>query len=180
MHKGTPKSNFLTIVFVAVTCILIGGLIGAVTNMINGTVSPYYFQAALNWNFQDIWSASVAQGIFEGLIYGVIFSIVFTTGFGIITKGTATYSFAFRILIKITAIVILCWIIGGLIATFLVRISPDFYRSHFPLTPTDQSEMIKFAWVGGSIWGGMIGAFLSTFMSIILMKNGWLKNSQQK
>lgn len=175
MQKDPSRSNFLTIVFIGLTCILIGGLIGAITNMINGVVSPYYFKAVLNWSFQDIWLASVAQGIFEGLIYGVIFSVIFTTGFGIITKGLATFIFAFRILLKITAVVLLCWIVGGLIATLLASMSPDFYRSHFPLTPTDQSEMIKFAWVGGSIWGGMIGAFLCTFMSVILMKNSWSK-----
>lgn len=176
MQKENTNSNFTTLVFVALTCVSAGALIGALTNMINGAVSPYYFKSVMNWDFQNIWSASVAQGILEGLIYGVIFAIVFTTGFGIITKGMATFSFAFKILLKIVTVVLLCWIVGGLIATFLVRISPDFYRSHFPLTPTDQNEMLKFAWVGGSIWGGMIGAFISTFMSIIIMKNSWLKN----
>lgn len=169
------KSNFLTIFFVALTCVLAGGLIGATTNMINGAISPYYFRAIMYWDFQDIWTASVAQGILEGLLYGIIFSVIFTTGFGLVTKGQATYSFAFRQLLKIIAIVFSCWTIGGLLAMFLATLSPDFYKAHFPMTPSDKIEMIGFAWVGGSIWGVLIGGILSAILGVIVTKNNWRK-----
>ena len=97
MIKENKQSNFLTIFKVGLTCIFIGGFIGAITNMINGAISPNYFRIVMGWDFEDIWIASVAQGIFEGLIYGVIFSLIFTTGFGIITKGNATYNFAIKL-----------------------------------------------------------------------------------
>ena len=175
MTEKNKQSNFQTIFLVALTCVLTGGFIGATTNMINGAVSPYYFKAVMYWDFQDIWTASVAQGILEGLLYGVIFSVIFTTGFGLVTKGQASYSFAFRQLLKIIAIVFTCWTIGGLFAMFLATLSPDFYKSHFPYTPTDKTEMLKFAWVGGSIWGGMIGGLLSAILGVVDTKNSWLK-----
>jgi prolipoprotein diacylglyceryltransferase len=180
MTENNKKSNFQTIFLVALTCVLTGAFIGATTNMINGAVSPYYFKAVMYWDFQDIWTASVAQGILEGLLYGVIFSVIFTTGFGIVTKGQATYGFAFRQLIKIIAIVFSCWTIGGFFAMFLATLSPEFYKAHFPFTPTDKTEMLKFAWVGGSIWGGMIGGLLSAILGVVVTKNSWIKELETR
>lgn len=173
MKNENKQSIFLSIFFVGLTCIFIGGFIGAVTNMINGAISPNYFRIIMGWDFQDIWIASVAQGIFEGLIYGVIFSLIFTTGFGIITKGKATYKFALKQLLKIILIVFGCWAIGGILAMLLASLSPEFYKSHFYNVPNELTEMLKYAWVGGSIWGGMIGGLLSAIFGVVVIKNNW-------
>jgi prolipoprotein diacylglyceryltransferase len=173
MHPDKKQMNFLTIVVVAIACVLTGGIIGAVTNLINGRVIPYYYQAVMYWDFKDIRTAAVGQGILEGLLYGVMFSLIFTTTFGLITKGQGTFKFAFKQLIKLTTLVFICWTIGGLIAMFLATLSPDFYKWNFPQAPIGKSEMIKFAWVGGSIWGGMIGGLISACMGIVLLKNNW-------
>ena len=173
MKTNNNQNNILTIFFVAVICILSGGLFGAVTNMINGIISPYYYKAIMNWEFNNIWTAVIAQGIFEGLLYGVIFSLIFTISFGFVTRGQGTFMFAFKQIIKLICIVFICWSIGGIIALFLVTLSPEFYKVHFPKTPSDKSEMIRFAWVGGSIWGGMIGGLLSTIIGTIMIKNNW-------
>jgi len=175
MTELNNKSNVHTIFIVALTCVLAGGIIGATTNMINGAISPYYFKVVMYWDFKDIWASKCGAGILEGLLYGVIFSIIFTTGFGLVTKGQAPYSFAFRQLLKIISIVFSCWTIGGLLAMFLATLSPDFYKAHFPYTPTDKTEMLKFAWVGGSIWGGMIGGLISAILGVVVTKNSWAK-----
>jgi len=175
MTKRNNESSYLTIFFVALTCILTGGFIGATANMINGAVSPYYFKVIMHWNFQNIWTASVAQGIWEGLLYGVIFAVIFTTGFGIITKGKAPYSFAVKQLLKIIVFTFFCWAIGGFLAMLLATLSPDFYRANFPFTPMEKAEILKFAWVGGSIWGVMIGGLISAIIGIVLTKINWKK-----
>ena len=46
------QPNFFTIFYVALSCVVLGGLIGATTNMINGAVSPYYSEAVMYWDFQ--------------------------------------------------------------------------------------------------------------------------------
>ena len=171
MTKQT--SSLQTIFLIAITCVLMGGFIGAVTNMINGAVSPYYFKTTMNWGFQEIWIASVAQGILEGLFHGVLFALIFTTGFGLITKGKADYAFAFKHILRVAIIVMACWTIGGLLAVMLVRLSPEFYRSHFPWTPTDVIGQMKYAWVGGSIWGEIIGGFLGSLIGLVTVKNNW-------
>lgn len=171
MEKLNKQSNFISIFFVALTCVFAGGFIGAITNMINGAVGPNYFRIVMGWDFKGIWFASVSQGIFEGLLYGVIFSIIFTTGFGIITKGKANYIFALKQIFKIILFVFGCWIIGGILAVLLASISPEFYKSHYYNVPEEKIEMLKYAWVGGSIWGGMIGGFLSAILGVVLIKN---------
>jgi len=177
MNNENKQSNFLTIFSVALTCIFTGGFIGAITNMINGSISPNYFRIVMRWDFKEIWIASVAQGIFEGLIYGVIFSLIFTTGFGIVTNGKATYNFALKQLFKIILIVLGCWIIGGILAVVLASLSPEFYKSHYYNVPKEKIEMIKYAWVGGSIWGGMIGGLLSAVFGVVVIKNNWKDES---
>lgn len=169
------ETNFLTIVWIALTCILTGGLIGATTNAINGYVSPAYFQNILGWDFQGIWAASIAQGIFEGLLYGVIFSVVFTATVAIVTKGRATYRFAFKLLIKIIALVYFCWVLGGLIAMGLATLSPDFYRETIIQVPEDHSQMLSYAWVGGSIWGGVAGGLFGLILGVAGMQTSWEK-----
>jgi prolipoprotein diacylglyceryltransferase len=173
MNNESKQSNFLTIFFIGLTCIFIGGFIGAVTNMINGLISPNYFRIIMGWDFQDIWIGSVAQGIFEGLIYGIIFSLIFTTGFGIITKGNGKYNFALRQLFKIILIIFSFWAFGGIIAILLASLSPEFYQSHFYNVPEEKTEMLKYAWVGGSIWGGIIGGLLSAIFGVVIIKNNW-------
>ena len=58
---------------------------------------------------------------------------------------------------------------------FLAMLSSNFYKGYFPLAPSDKTELLKFAWVGGSIWGGMIGGLLSSVLGIVVTKNSWAK-----
>jgi len=171
-------SNYQTYILVWLTCIFIGGLIGTFTNAINGIISPYYFQVVMNWNFQNIWLASISQGILEGLIYGFIFSILFTPTLIVVTNGQSTFNFAFKLLLKILSIVLSCWFIGGMIAIFLSILSPELYTKLIPIAPKDNQELIKFAWVGGSIWGGMIGGLFSIFWGFLILKHSWNRQIQ--
>ena len=142
-------------------------------NMINGAVSPYYFKTIMGWDFDNVWIASVAQGIFEGLLYGVVFSIIYTSAFGIITRGEGSYSFALRQLLKLMVLVLVFWMIGGFLAMVLAVMSPDFYRSQFLFVPKENIAMLKFAWVGGSIWGSLFGCVVTLMLGIIVIKNRW-------
>lgn len=173
MTNDTKQSHFSKVLSVGLTCIFTGGFIGAITNMVNGSVSPAYFRIVMGWDFTNIWIASVAQGLLEGLIYGVLFSLIFTSGFVLITKGKASYNFALKQLFKIILITLVCWAIGGVLGLLLASLSPDFFRSHFYHVPKEKIEMIKYAWVGGSIWGGMLGGLLSAVFGLALIKINW-------
>src|SRR4051794_4528068 len=89
---------------VAVTGVFASAALGAATNAVNGWVSPTYFVTIMRWqNVEDVWRASVAQGVLEGLLFGVFFSLVFTAGTGLITRASCGYAFAVRHLLGVVA-----------------------------------------------------------------------------
>jgi hypothetical protein len=162
-----------SIVVVALACICLGALIGAVTNMVNAAVSPVYFQTVMKWSFHDVWTAAVAQGIMEGIIFGVLFAMVFATGYGVVTKGRAPFSFARTLLWRILIFVLAMWTVGGVLAVSLALLSADFFHAHVPLAPKDTVELLLFAWVGGSIQGAQFGGLLCAVLGIVVARNAW-------
>jgi hypothetical protein len=158
----------------AVTGIALCALVGAVTNAVNGLVSPRYFITVLRWDgVEDIWRAAIAQGIFEGVLFGLFFSLIFTTGTGIITEVSCPWPFALRHLVGIAGGACVFWALGGLIAMLLATISPEFYRAAFFGVPNDFAAMIAYAFVGGSIWGVEFGAFVCVILGLVILRANW-------
>jgi len=172
------KENFKAITFIIIITIFIGAFIGGTTNVINGYVSPTYFRHIMGWDFNGIWSASIAQGIFEGLLNGIVFSIIYGVAITLITKGETTLKFGLSQLSKIATNIYIFWIIGGIIALALATLSPEFYQSKFRMVPIETKEMLAYAWVGGSIWGANYGSIIAIVIGIIRTKINWkeLKN----
>jgi hypothetical protein len=163
---------------IALTAVGAAALLGAATNAINGAVSPVYFRNILRWHHvEDVWRAAVAQGIFEGLIYGVVFSVVFTLVVGVVSKARASFAFALKHLVLAGGIALAAWCLGGVLAVGLATLSPDFYRSTFIGVPSDSAEMLKYAWVGGSIWGVLFGAVLSVVITSIIAAADWKRRN---
>jgi hypothetical protein len=156
------------------TIVVGGALIGASTNAINGAVSPHYFQVVMGWqDVENIWRASIAQGIFEGLIYGVLFSVIFTLVVGLVSKSRCSYPFAVRHLGGMAIGIYGSWAAGGLIAMALASLSPEFYRRTFIGVPEEFAAMLGYAWVGGSIWGAMFGALVALTVGSLLFAARW-------
>jgi hypothetical protein len=142
--------------------------------MINGAVSPLYFRNIMHWHdVQDVWRASVAQGVFEGLIYGILFAVVFTTVVGVVTRAECAYLHVAKFLLGISVAVLGCWSLGGIIAMGLATLSPEFYRRAFLGVPESFAPMLRYAWVGGSIWGGMFGGLLSAVLGSVIFRYKW-------
>lgn len=178
--EPSRKKRPIDLLLVAGSTILIGAALGGTMNAINGAISPTYFRNIMRWDdIENIWNASVAQGIFEGLIYGVLFAIIFTSVVGIVSKVECKFTFALRYLLRIMIAVYCCWIIGGLLAMGLATLSPDFYRSSFLRVPETFGPMLRYAWVGGSIWGALFGGLLSIVIGSLLFANGWKNQSDR-
>jgi len=167
-----------TLVGIALVVIAAGGVMGAATNAVNGAVSPTYFRAVMGWlRVENVWRAAVAQGIFEGLLYGVVFAGVFTLALGAASRGRPSFAFALRHLALAGAIALGGWCIGGALAMGLAALSPEFYRSAFIGVPSETGEMLKFAWVGGSIWGVLLGAVLAAVIASITAATEWRRRA---
>lgn len=170
----------MTLFGIAITGVFASACLGAITNAVNGWVSPLYYVTILGWrgvaerwSAGTVWWACVAQGIFEGLLFGVLFSLIFTAGLGIITRAACDYRFAVRHLLGILAGALVFWGIGGLAAILLASISPQFYRRTFIGVPDDYNEMAGFAWVGGSIWGIELGGLVCVILGLIVAHSSW-------
>jgi hypothetical protein len=76
-------------------------------------------------------------------------------------------------LLSISVIALVCWAIGGLIAIGLASLSPEFYRHTFREVPEEFFEMLRYAWVGGSIWGLELGGFAAVIVGSVLFRAKW-------
>lgn len=171
----TETSRPGALIGLAFTGALMGAILGAFTNAINGWVSPLYFRNIMRWDdVQNIWQASIAQGIFEGILFGLFFSVIFTAVVGIVSKAQSPYHLAAFNLVFIGISALVCWVIGGLAAMGLAALSPEFYRHTFVGVPDNFNEMLHYAWVGGSIWGIQFGGFASMIVGSVLFRAKWM------
>ena len=167
----------VALLLIAVTTIVSGAVIGASTSAINVAISPTYFRNIMRWHdVQNIWRATIAQGIFEGLIYGVVFSVVFTMVVGIVSRVRCSFAFASRHLVAIVIAIYCCWAAGGLLAMGLAILSPDFYQNTFFGVPDAYGPMLGYAWVGGSIWGALFGGLLALSIGSVLFVARWCQS----
>ncbi len=162
------------LLFIAATGIIGGAAVGASTNAVNGVVSPLYFSNVLGWqDIEDVWRASIAQGILEGLVCGVMFSVVFTLVVGVVSSARCSFQFALRYMLAIAVTVYCCWVIGGLAAMGLAMLSPEFFHRAFIGVPDDFGSMLRYAWVGGSIWGEISGGLFASMIAAVLFSFHW-------
>ncbi len=175
------KSKAGAVVSIAMTCIVMGAAIGALTNMVNGAVSPLYFKNIMRLHdVQDVWRASIVQGVLEGLIYGVVFAAVFATVVGIVTKADCPYLYVAKFILGISLAVLGCWAAAGVVAMGLATLSPEFYRRTFIGVPDSFGPMLRYAWVGGSICGSMVGGLSAAILGSVIFWNRWKKRLANK
>jgi hypothetical protein len=170
----TNKSRPGALIGVAFTGVLLGAVLGAITNAVNGWVSPLYFRNIMRWDdVQDIWRAAIAQGILEGILFGLAFAVIFTAVVGIVSKARSPYGLAAVHLVLIGVAALVCWALGGVVAMGLATLSPEFYRHAFRGVPEDFGQMLRYAWVGGSIWGIQFGGLASVIVGSVLFRAKW-------
>lgn len=167
----TVDKKPLTIGALLIALIGLGGWVGGTTNWVNGQVSEEYFRRIMGWQFDGIWKAAIFQGIIEGMIYGLLFGVVFTIGFVAITRMRADWSFAKRQLKRIACVLYGCWGIGGAVAILLAFVFPEAYDQAIRGVPKEVDLRLGYAWVGGSIWGEMLGGLVAALY-------GWAKTRQ--
>jgi hypothetical protein len=127
--QHTEQHHRIALAGLAVTGILAGAALGALTNAINGWVGPLCFRNILGWHdVADVWRASIAQGIFEGLLCGLFLALVFIIVIGCVSKARCSYGFGVITLLFVVVAALVCWAVGGLLGMGLATLSPEFYR----------------------------------------------------
>jgi len=163
-----------SLVGIWVTGILGAAVLGAVVNFDNAHVSELYFRNVMQWNdVSHISRAIVAQGVFEGLVCGLFLSTIFTSIAGIVSRAQCSYALGVQYVGGSFLTAFGCWVAGGLLAVALASLSPEFYRHTFIRVPEDADERLRYAWVGGSIWGIQLGGVGATFVFVALFRAAW-------
>lgn len=154
------------------TGMVASSVLGAVTNMINGAVSPEYFSIVMGWSRHgNIWARSVFQGALEGLAYGLAFSFIFMMTAAIASRLKCDYRHAVAYIPLACGGVLITWTIGGVIGLTWAATNPPLYRSVFPVVPYVGVE--RFGWVGGSIWGAIYGGLIVVGLASALFVIRW-------
>jgi hypothetical protein len=158
----------------AASCILAGGFVGGSINAANGWISPYYFESTLGWyGIEDVWRASIAQGILEGLIFGVFCCLAFAPAAAVITGVTCRYWFGCRAILVIVGSAYVCWAAGGFVAVGLAALSPEYFVRTFDRAPKDFGPMLGYAWVGGSIVAVEMLSWLGLCLGVLVLLANW-------
>ncbi|MBP7745117.1 MAG: hypothetical protein KA383_03220 [Phycisphaerae bacterium] len=153
---------------------VLGALLGGVTNALSAAVSPEYFRTVLGWeNVNNVWRASVAQGVFEGILFGLGCAVVFVVVVGVVSRGCSPYGLAARHLLWILVGALGAWLAGGVVAVLLATLSPEFFRHAFHDVPTTLGAMLRYAWVGGSIWGLELGGLAALVVGCVAFGTHW-------
>jgi hypothetical protein len=112
------------------------------------------------------------------VLFGIFFSLVFAGGVGLLSGCACSYGIGLKYLLGILAGVYICWAFGGLCGMGLATLSPEFYRRTFIGVPADPEERLRYAWVGGSIWGAEFGGLVSVILGLVLFRSGWRRRRQ--
>lgn len=162
----------MVLVAMAVSSVAAGTIVGITTNAVNGAVSPAYFRNLMGWTY-DIWQLSVVRGVLEGSFVGLVFAAFLTTAIAIVTRATCTWAEAARWLGKIVLAVYCAWLLGGVIGVCVAATKPDFLKNTFYGVPDDRTELLRFAWVGGSIWCAEYGGFVIVIVGLVNFRIRW-------
>jgi hypothetical protein len=157
-----------------VSAVFSGAVLGAATNVVNGNTCPEYFRRIMGWTeVVNVPRAAIAQGIVEGLYIGLVLATVFSAVVGIVSRARCPYSFGVRFLGGIVAGAVFCWFVGGLIALGIAVLSPEFFQYTFRGSMLEGGDLLKYAWVGGSIDGLEFGGAACVVIGCVLFRAKW-------
>lgn len=166
------RINFLTPLVVLIGSPILGLVLGAATNFVNGTVSREYFGIVMFYGFTPTLERVVQQGMSEGTGLGLLVGIVAAIAISVSTGFRCPVGLACKTLVLCAVVTMVCWMLGGLFASISELILPSIYESFFPIT-TRASSPVRFAWVGGTIWGAYGGTFASVIVGPIWLYSQW-------
>jgi hypothetical protein len=134
-------------------------------------VSPTYFNAIVGWMYGGAmsWGDVVFQGLLESTAFGVLLAVAFTLAFVLATGCRATLHEAAIALVVGIIVCLALWLVGGLAGVAWTTISPVSFRSAFHVVAPTQAALVRWGFVGGSIWGANLGGLAAIVTASIVV-----------
>jgi hypothetical protein len=164
----------LILCFVATIC---GAVLGAVTNLIDGHVSRDYFAITMGCDWNAGAGLAVSDGAVAGTLLGLFFGALLAIAVSASTRLRCPPWLALRAFCEALAIVMLCWLAGGMAGATLARLWPRLWGFHFVGVPP-RVNLSRFAWVGGTIWGAYGGTMLALNVCCVRVHLRWRRMSR--
>jgi len=157
----------------------LGALTGIFTNLINARVSPYYFAAILGWNENEAPRRAIGQGALEGVVLGLFFGVFFSIAVAASTRLRCDIRTGTRPLMQAVIIVLIAWFAGGVAGVAFAGGEPRTFSAIVIAAPSDPDALMRYGWVGGSIWGAYLGTILALIVSTVSLHVRWRKRLKQ-
>ena len=137
-----------------------GALLGAMTNTVNGAVSPDFFRDVMGGHWlsdADVWLASIRQGLFEGAARGTEYAILFVVLTCVFSARRCYLGAAARCALLALILALSFWVAGGATGMaytqwFPKHCSPRYFGWH-----TSTESLLRYAWARGAYWGIIYG-----------------------
>src|SRR5215217_5539036 len=137
-----------------------GAVLGFATNAVNGRVSPEYFETVMRWQREDVPAYAMVQGMFEGGALGLLFGLVFAVAAAASSRMRCPAGLASGVVWRAMLLALACWAAGGAAGVGLAALAGNWFGANFRGVPPEPGQMLRYAWVGGSIWGAYAAAAL--------------------
>jgi len=154
---------------IALRFAVVGGIaLGGSTNLINGYICPDYFLDVMGWDSSNILIKVIAQGMAEGTVYAVAYTLLLLVSLRLLATTQLSTALVHSTLLTAFKLVFMIWLTAGAAAVvfnffFPYWCSPDYFgpTKTFP-------EAGFYAWVLGSIHGGVYGGVIAVPWSLFL------------
>jgi len=70
-------------------------------------------------------------------------------------------------------------IVGGICGVVVAAIDPVWFSNSFMGVPQDDSQMLRYAWVGGTIWGEELFGLVPMIVVLWIFRRNWRRNNFQ-
>lgn len=144
VNKPHPEIN---LALVATIPLFGGGLLGLVTNFINGSI--------LRQNYTFF---RMIYGFREGIVFGLVFGVVFTIIVARSSRRRLKIKQLLKAYMQCAAIVIGLWAVAGCIGAVLYHCYPEIAPR---LTTIAKRLHAAIGWVNVSVWGTRLGALVA-------------------
>jgi hypothetical protein len=179
--KSAPRLAVVHILGLLAVGPLLGSAFGAMTNMLNGIVSPKFFADVMNVH-DDLLRNSIRNGIMRGAMFGAVYGTVFVALLAWMTRLRCVPAVALRYVALTVLFAGVMWCLGGLLAVVCVsllggRSDPYWFGHH-----VSESSRLRYAWVRGSIFAveqfGILAVLLS--LGCFFLRYGRATKSKRK
>jgi len=158
----TVRSALITLGIAVVGGITLGGF----TNFINGYVCPDYFLDGMRWDSNNILLKAVLQGMAEGMVYAVAYTLLLLVSLRFLATTPLNTSSVRSILLTAFKLVFVIWLAAGAAAVAFNFFFPYLCNpaSFGPIRTFPEAGY--YAWVRGSIRGGVFGGVIAVPLAI--------------